>query len=110
MWRGHDFNSCEYEGATSFSARTHSQTHEHACASPGTPVLPCKQYGKKEGYCKLAVGSSAQITCCALHFSRLTNKFIRSFNNSVKSLCVYMKIIQGGYASKKRIRAREKKL
>jgi hypothetical protein len=63
---------------------------------------------KKEGYCKLAVRAGAQITCCALNFSRLTNKFICTFHNSVKSLCVYTKIIQGEYASKRWIRARKK--
>jgi hypothetical protein len=50
---------------------------------------------RKEGYESPAAQNCVRFACCALHFSRLTNKFIRSLDIFVKSLCVYTKIIQG---------------
>jgi hypothetical protein len=50
---------------------------------------------RKEGYEPAAAENRIRFACCALHFSRLTNKFMRSLHNFVKSLCVYTKIIQG---------------
>jgi hypothetical protein len=49
---------------------------------------------RKEGYESRATKKRIRFACCVLHFSRLTNKFIRSLHNFVKSLSVYMKIVQ----------------
>lgn len=50
---------------------------------------------RKRGYESPATKKRIRFASCALHFSRLTDRFIRSLHNFVKSLRVYIKMIQG---------------
>jgi hypothetical protein len=63
---------------------------------------------RKEGYESPAAKSRIRFACCTLRFPRLTNKLICSLHNSVKSLCVYTKIIQGVGAQSEEFRKKNK--